>query len=466
MGLNAFQLEKYASCLQERIKGEYLSKAVMIEESAFSFSLSRSGHLLIVLDANDPFVYLSSEPLGVTSLNHPLASFFRKEFSHAQILDVHTEKEDRILYFELEIVDDIFQKARRTLVIELIPHRPNLLVLDEKGKILITRRYGSLSDPRPILKGLVYEAPEKKGDLSKLSHDFSYEAFLSSCLEKETSLKDKRKHTRFKDLLSEAQNKIKASDRKIKAIKKDIEQAKLHLKDGQYGTYIYTFLPSIHPEAKEMDYYGEIIPLDPRKSAIENAESFFLRAKKAKVAVTKGQENLERALNEKEKYETLLEAILSSEESALESLAKEYGIDKSNALLKSPLTEKGCLPYALTYQGVTYLFGRNAIQNDYLSFLYATKKDRLWFHVKDQRGAHLILQKDHPTNEEIQHACEFALLASKLESGEVQYTEHKFVKRGSVKGQAVLKTYQSALIREIPEEIKEAFLQAKKAKLK
>ena len=120
------------------------------------------------------------------------------------------------------------------------------------------------------------------------------------------------------------------------------------------------------------------------------------------------------------------------------------------------------MPYKVEIDGTSYWFGKNAIQNDCLSFLYATKKERLWFHVKNAHGAHLILQKDNPSNEEVFTACCLTLLASKKEDGEVQYTPHKYVKRGNVPGQAVLGPYQSAFIREIPSRIKEAFVNAKK----
>lgn len=160
----------------------------------------------------------------------------------------------------------------------------------------------------------------------------------------------------------------------------------------------------------------------------------------------RAQENLAKAEEEKERYETLLSMVLASDEARLEALEKEYALDSPReAVKKSPLAESSSLPYAIHCDGVTYLFGKNAVQNDYLSFLYATKKDRLWFHVKDRRGAHVILQKDDPSDEEILRACEFALLASRLEQGEVQYTAHKNVRRGASKGQAILKSLPKRL---------------------
>ena len=109
-----------------------------------------------------------------------------------------------------------------------------------------------------------------------------------------------------------------------------------------------------------------------------------------------------------------------------------------------------------------YLFGKNAKQNDFLSFAYATNKDYLWLHVKEAHGAHLIIQKENPSDQEIGMGCQIALLASKKEDGEVMYCPKKNVRRGNVPGQALVKEYRSATFRKIDPKARQAFLEAKK----
>ena len=128
----------------------------------------------------------------------------------------------------------------------------------------------------------------------------------------------------------------------------------------------------------------------------------------------------------------------------------------------APLSGNAIHPYSVEEGGAYYVFGKNASQNDFLSFLLLTKSDYLWFHVKEGHGAHLILQKENPNNEEITLACELCLLASSREEGEVLYTQHKNIRRGNVKGQAIVRTYQSAYFRQVSPKAKETYLKAKK----
>ena len=115
------------------------------------------------------------------------------------------------------------------------------------------------------------------------------------------------------------------------------------------------------------------------------------------------------------------------------------------------------LPHQIVYNGVTYWFGTNARQNDFLSFALDTDKDHLWLHVKGSHGAHLIIRKSNPTDEEISFGCQICLLASGLNDGEVMYCVKSSVRKGSVPGQAIVKEYRSAFFRGIKAEAKEAY---------
>lgn len=464
MVLNSVQLGKLAQHLDSSLLGQHLSKCIQISDDAWSFSLSRGGRLLINCSPNDPYVTISSSSLLVHGLSTPLSAYFRNKLSHARILQVESVPGERILSFSLKGTNEIFEEENLTLQIELIPHHPNLFLLDETGKILIAKRYSSITDQRVLLRGGMYSLPAPFQTNKKLDDAFDYDAYLQETSAKETSLLESRKTQKFEKLIKTLKTKKKAAERKIECILKDIDAASAHLNDGEYGQYIFTYLSSVQSETGVMDYYGTPIPLDPKKSNVQNAEAFFTRAKKAKTTISKSEEFLALAQKELERYSLLLDTLSISDEAALEAFTKEFHLDgkETDVIKKSPLGDSASLPYKVEYNGTTFWFGKSALQNDCLSFLYATKKDRLWFHVKNAHGAHLILQKDHPSNDDIFAACCFTLLASKKEDGEVQYTEHKFVKRGGVPGQAVLGSYQSAYIPHIPEEMKIAFKEAKK----
>ncbi|MDY6094439.1 MAG: NFACT family protein, partial [Candidatus Enteromonas sp.] len=436
MALSSIQLALLAKRLDEILAGQYLSKCVQISENAWSFATSKSGRLLINVDSGDPYVALLDTPLTLTGLPTPISSYFRSKLSHAKILGVSTYPGERIIRFSLRTTNEIFEEQTVFLIVELIPHHANLLLLDETDTILIAKRYSSLSDSRILLKGGRYELPAPFVAKKEIPSELDIEAYFLEAKEKERALFEARKNFRFQSLVKTLKTKQKAVERKIDNILKDIDAASAHLQDGEYGQFIFTYLDSLRPEDGEMDYYGTRVALDPKKSLIQNAEAFFARAKKAKTTIARSQEFLALAEKERERYALLLDALSHSEESALEQLAGEFQLQgKENDIIqKSPLGDKASLPYKVEIDGTSYWFGKNAIQNDCLSFLYATKKERLWFHVKNAHGAHLILQKDNPSNEEVFTACCLTLLASKKEDGEVQYTPHKYVKRGNVPG--------------------------------
>ena len=470
MALKEAELNSLANILEKELKGQRMSKIIQFDNDVFSFSLSKSGRLVFCINQADPYVYLSSNSLEVTSLSTPFSALLRKEASNALIEKVSLLGEDRIIEFELWGVDSLFRECKRTLVFEAIPTKTNLILLDESNRILGALRTSTFSDSRPILRGLGYTAPLKKEGLTHVESGFDYQAYLYSCLKKEEALSQKRKKTKFQALYLYSSSKLKSLKRKQKAIEQDISNAKSHLNDGEYGSYLYTNKEEIDISKGSFSFYGEEVPLDPRKSLSGNAEAFFKRAKKAKSALLQGEKYLEEAIKEQEKCEHLLAVLDSLDEASLEKLSKEYGLENKFNVRKdkvdSPLFQASSLPFVTEIGGTRFCFGKNSAQNDFLSFLWLTKKDNYWFHVKDNHGAHLILDKENPTKEEISLACQIALLASSLEEGEVMYTLHKNVRRGNVKGQAIVKEYESAYFRKIEDKARTAFESAKMAQLK
>ncbi|MCR5491300.1 MAG: NFACT family protein, partial [Bacilli bacterium] len=254
--------------------------------------------------------------------------------------------------------------------------------------------------------------------------------------------------------------KVKSSRRKITTIEGDIEKAKQHANDGQYGTFIFTNMDELDASTGKMDYYGEEIALDKRKSLSENAETFFKRQKKAKAALQVGEANLAKAKAEAIRYKELQAILPHCAEEGLRRLSEEFActpLTKSKKKAGGIKYAESLLPYEIVHNGVTYWFGKSARENDFLSFALDTDKNHIWMHVKGTHGAHLIIRKANPSNEELSFGCEICLLASSLDDGEVMYCEKSQVRKGNVPGQAIVKEYQSATFRRISKEAREAY---------
>ena len=467
MALRRNEIKPYAEFLNEELSSRHIGKLCLFSGSVYSFSLSRGGKLVFVLTGGDPYVYISPSFLEGNSLSSPFASFLRKSLSNALIESVSQYNDDRILDFALTSLNEVFKPVKLHLLFELLPTHPNLILLDEKGRILSAHKTSSLLDKRAICHGLTYLPPEASAmKLEQETTCFSAPSFNAHCLEKENLLCEKRKKERFAHLFKYLKTREKALSRKIKQIEEDQEEAKAHLEDGRYGGYIYTNYSSLPQKGQSLVFEGKEIPLDPRKNLAQNADAFYKRAKKAKTAIEKEEENKKKAIKEKEQISSLLGLLDNADESFLLLSEKEYGLNKveKKGVSATELSSSSLLPYEVKVDGVSYVFGKNAKQNDFLSFAYLTNKSYLWLHVKGDHGAHLIIKKEDPSGEVISLGCELALLASKKEDGEVMYCPRKNVKRGNVPGQAIVSEYRSATFKRISAKAKNAFLTAQKVK--
>ena len=121
-------------------------------------------------------------------------------------------------------------------------------------------------------------------------------------------------------------------------------------------------------------------------------------------------------------------------------------------------------PYKINYNGTIIYFGRNASQNDYLSFVMKLDREFTWLHIKDKSGAHLVICNKNPTEKELLLACELSLLCSRAVSGEIVYTKKKNVRRGHTLGEAILKNHSVIRLNSVSKETKDIFLTAERLK--
>ena len=344
------------------------------------------------------------------------------------------------------------------MIAELIPFKANLILLDEANNVLASLFTASLDSPRPLFRGLHYAYPENPNSRPSEPMSFDYEAFLAVCFKEEESLAEKRKKARFCSVFDFAKKRVKTLQNRLKAIENDVNEANKHINDGDYGTFIFTNLETLDANKGKMDYYGEEITLNESLSLINNAENFFRRAKKAKAALVHAEQRKVAALKELDEATRFLAILSLSSEEDLERYEKTYSLSKKKD--SSSLGDASLLPFECVCLGVRYVYGRNAKQNDFLGTLYSKKGELLWLHTKFGHGAHLVIDKEDPSDKEIERGCEIALLASHQTMGEVMVAKKKDVKKGPSIGMAIVKTYTSAFIRSISKESEEAFAES------
>lgn len=466
--LSKSDLEIYASYLSKNLEGKHLSSPILYTEKAFFFRLSGKdgSRFSIVLDEECPRVYIASEGIGATSVSSHFFDQLKKELTNPYIEKVSAFGDDRILKLSLLTINSVFKEEPRNLYIELFPHHPNLVVTDGENKIVLCYKTSHADDDRPLLKGMIYEAPKKNKFTAKPS-SFDPKAFENECYSAEEVLSNKRKNDRFSYLFRALKNRKKLLERKLVSLDKDIAEANGHLEDGRFGDAIYMSMDSIPPKASSFVYEGEEIKLDPSRSAAENANAYYKRAKKAKMTLKQVDISKEKASKELEEITSSLTQLEHADEAGLEMMAKELDMAIANQAKKKGAHEwrglsVSSLPYYVEFEGTKILYGKTSKQNDCLTFLFETAKDHLWFHVMGNSGSHVIIKKDDPTEEEINLAASIALLNSKQEEGEVMMAYRKDVRKGSVPGQAIVKTFKTLRLNSLNKNTKEVLNKAKK----
>ncbi len=230
-------------------------------------------------------------------------------------------------------------------------------------------------------------------------------------------------------------------ERRRAALERTLREAAQAEQWRRWGESILAYAHTITPGRRELraetDAGEEVIPLDPAKSAVENAQGYFARYRKAKRAAEEGPARLEEvdlALRDLEQLETdLALAVDRSEIDRVRTMLAEAGFIKPPRR-KGPSAGSG-QPLRLTSpDGLPILIGRNSRQNDTVTFRLA-KGDDWWFHARGVPGAHVIVRgggRDELPPDTIRRAAELAAYFSRRRDEaqvEVDYTRRRYVRR-------------------------------------
>lgn len=257
-----------------------------------------------------------------------------------------------------------------------------------------------------------------------------------------------------------------------RAVKKyDIQQKQL--RDTQkkdkfriYGEMLNTYGYSAAPGDKSLtciNYYDNteiVIPLDPQKTALENAQKYFDRYQKLKRTEEAVSEQLIETKNDIDHLESIQNSLdIAENEADLKDIRRELAesgyIKKHTSRKGSGRTESSKPLHYISSDGYDLYVGKNNYQNDQLTFKFATGND-WWFHSKKFPGSHVILRvgQGDPDNLPDRVFNEAGALAAYYSKGrgqskvEIDYVKKKEVKKpaGSKPGFVVYYTNYSMAI--------------------
>ncbi len=179
----------------------------------------------------------------------------------------------------------------------------------------------------------------------------------------------------------------------------------------QTGNLILSNLHNIKPGVSEVmleNFYsenGEIIriKLDPKKSAVENAQTFFSkyseegirqRIEKNQIKSRALREETERLAQFQSKFDQA-ESVAGLEKIEEQLIRSGWMTSRDPKRGHSDREPSGIIPKYPLDERHFILIGRNGLENDRITFQLAGRDD-LWFHAQGVSGAHVILKSNGP----------------------------------------------------------------------
>lgn len=440
--------------------------------------------LTINVSQQQPGIHLSDESPNAALSATPFQHQLRSRVSGA-LTAVRQHGLDRVVSFTISGGGDGFVKSEpATLIAELTGTNANLILTNEAGRILGVHRVVQkhMNRYRQLIPGTSYVPPppyERTDPRTITENDFAVLVAahgntralakfdgLGPTLQRAVLLKaaGTTLWNAFRDVVQQptkalaeypearrapvGSNQLEQHRKTLRAhLTRQVRQCKRRLADAEKNAtatdraQVYRMQGDIllasqhntkgHTRITVPDFTGEDVTLDvdPQLTTYENAEQYYVRARKSLQRVEHAERELPALRRALERAEQALAAI--------DELGDDDVVKRARALKQEHEREQQRreLPGLRTTSpsGFPIVIGRSSKENDKVTFTQAKSRD-IWFHAQGYRGAHVILQsrgRDVPFPD-VLHAA--ALAAGYSEAGEsgnvpVDYTERKHVWR-------------------------------------
>lgn len=238
-----------------------------------------------------------------------------------------------------------------------------------------------------------------------ISEGFDYLYYQKSQEERIKSVTD--------DIFKFIKRQLKHYNTKLDKLKKSLYEAENLEEDKTKADTLYIYNDLDKKGLKEVDvedYEGNIvhIALDPKLTVKQNANKYYqIYAKKRKgisyikeqIEICEGEINYFTAISEQLSMASYQDGLQIKEE------LMSYGYLKKN---KAPQKKKKKINlYQIKYGEYTITWGKNNLQNNFLTFEYA-RNNYTFFHAKDYHGAHVAVNSDRLNEEVIRMAANIA----------------------------------------------------------
>lgn len=293
------------------------------------------------------------------------------------------------------------------------------------------------------IDGKMYFSPT---DLTHLSGSVTNYKTLGELLDRVFFARAERERVKQQagDLERWLQNEIGKLKLKMKKLQQDYDRA---AKLDQFQLHGELLMANLYNFAKGVEYvdvanyYSETgetvrIPVSPRKTPIENAQSYYTKYNKAKTALIMVEQQKEKTADDIRYFEMLSQQVQQASPADIEEIREELAEQGYLRLRASKKKKKPTKPTPEIFTsstGVKISVGKNNKQNDYLTFKIA-KRNEIWLHTKDIPGSHVVIHTDEPDDTTLMEAAILSAYFSKARDSSsvpVDYTEIRHVKKPS-----------------------------------
>jgi len=478
--------EPTIKAIVDEISGEVIGRApgklfqLTSLSLAIDFRLPDSRYLMVSVEPAHARVHLIQRRVrDLEKQSLPPAPFLlslRKELSGTTLRSVEKEPGDRIIRFAFAGRDELGADQKRTLIAQITGRTANLFLLASDNTIVTALRSlrgdpstGEKYEPPRGLSQTVREGSEKieSGKFNSLSEalDVHYQTIAG----------EQAFNTRATSLRARLQKDLTRAEKLQQRLRDDLAGHGNAAEQKRLGDLLLANLTTARRDGSRVtliDYFAENAPTieietDEDSTLQEEAARRFASYSRSKRAVEKIKERLagvEKELIGLADRLSKLDAIIADRnEPELETFAATSARTPTAGRSVPPASPGGSkrkpekkIPGVRRYissDGYEILVGREARDNDYLTFKVAKPND-LWLHAADYGGSHVVVRnatrKEVPRRtiiEAAQLAAQFSQ-ARKDPKVDVHYTERKFVSKpkGSAPGLVRLMRSKNILV--------------------
>ncbi len=164
MPLDALCLSGLVHELNSALSGSKIDKIYQPGRDEVVLSLRTAGgtkRLLLSANPNHPRPQLTEISRENPDVPPMFCMLLRKYLTGGRILEITQPPMERVVEFHLETLDELGDRTKRSLVLEAVGRRSNLILLDREGRITdcLRRVDGDVSSSRQVLPGMFYRLP-------------------------------------------------------------------------------------------------------------------------------------------------------------------------------------------------------------------------------------------------------------------------------------------------------------------